>query len=235
MSTLTIHITLDEKESVKLTFAPQEFNWESLVDAIIKSTSSACIDLPIILYYRKGLTILSLENQEQLSKLPTTSTLELYSQKELVKESAFVRLGKLVEVHKQVISSSGHISRCIGIMASAIALDTNNKDFDNEFNALEKLISSRNEHGPTDTSQSTCDKSRHERGFGRGFGGRGHHHHGYSGDFSGKRHHKSCFRGDSSAEEMDVLKTQLSNTHIDKHEKGFKKRHGGPHIFGHHF
>lgn len=246
MSNFIIHITFDEKESVKLNFTPQEFNWENLVDAIIRSNYTTCIDLPIVLYYRNGLTISSLENQEQLLKLPIRTTLELYSQRELVKEPAFNRLGQLIETHKQVISCSRRISRCVGILASAIALDTNNKDFNNEFKALEKVIESRKDGEKTqmDAPQNIHDNSSRPhhsgRGFGHGFGGSRGHHHGYPADFLEKNHHKSCFRGgvsseDSSAEEIDVLRTQLLNTHIDKHGKGFKKRHGSPYSFGYHF
>lgn len=142
---LNIHITLDEQEEISLGFSPEKYNWDNLVDAII-SNSSTCIELPILLYYRNGLGIKSVENSEQFSKLVKVT--EFYSRIELVKETAFVRLGKLVEKHKQAIASSTHISRCIGIMASAIALDTNNKAFENEFTALEKLILSGQEDTP---------------------------------------------------------------------------------------
>ncbi|KAG2208758.1 hypothetical protein INT47_007857 [Mucor saturninus] len=213
---LNIHITLDEKEQITLTFSPEKYNWENLVDAII-SNSSTCIDLPILLYYRNGLTIGSVENGEQLSKLSKVT--EFYTQSELVKETAFVRLGKLVATHKGEIASNPYISRCIGIMASAIALDTNNKAFENEFTALEKLILSGQDDTPVMTTRPHAEVGR----FGRGrHGGR---HGRYHGDFGGKC--SEPFRRGDNSEEVDVLRAQLSNTHIDKRE--FKRHHGGLH------
>jgi hypothetical protein len=218
----TIHVCIysltntnnDEKEPIEINFyATEKLNWNNLVQLIIKST--ACIDLPIVLYYKINGIIESLENQEQLERLLTTKNIQglrFYGEKEFVNQPVFVflppsqpplpansflRLGQLTDRHKKVISKSRQLSRCVGILASAIAMDTNNKDFDKEFKALEKVIEVRkqdyeeaqqrdsedektlvNDEKQRDKDEDSLDALYGDGAGHRRGGGRGRHHRG---------------------------------------------------------
>lgn len=194
-----LYITLDEKSPpLQLSFNEKSsLSWDTVVGAVVNANAS--IRLPLVLYHHT--TDTSVESDAQLQALLIHEDVHLFttarhvddkSTAAAIKEqtasssvppmSAFNRLGQLIENNKRIISSSRHLSRGVGILASAIALDKTNKDFDNEFKALEKVIESREDSNTVDEEEPLMSAFReHARGrggrpgFGRGFGG--HHHH----------------------------------------------------------
>lgn len=159
MSTTTttdnkIHVSIsinEETDPIEFYFLSEKLTWYNLVQLIQSCTSK--LDEPVILYYKKFADVIeSLENQEQLETLLSAQGVELkglrfYGVKDLVQESvyvlpgnAFLRLGELVNQHKEVVASSRRLARWVGILASFIAQDTGDSDFDYEFRVLEKMI-----------------------------------------------------------------------------------------------
>lgn len=242
-SSTPIHVSIyslshNSKENEQPTefnfYATEKLTWNNLAQFIQESYINITTS-PILLYYKINDEIKSLENQEQLEGLLKTNDihgLRFYGQKELVGQpvfllspppaspkqppvNAFLKLGQLTEQHKKAISSSRELSRCVGILASAIAMDTQGRNFEKEFKALEKVIESRkedfesisvtskedqgdertlvNEEPPLDNLFAEFGhrgRGRRGGGFGIGFAGRGHFFGG--GHRGGRRHHHHC-------------------------------------------
>ncbi|CAO3623939.1 unnamed protein product [Mucor hiemalis] len=243
----SLFITFDEKsQPLELNYNKKSpLSWCTLVDSIIHSNTETCIDLPLVLYYKTNTGVKSVESEPQLQTLLTQGdqdSIYLFGTAQLadndsvvIKEqpqqspppvSAFNRLGQLIDNHKRIISSSQHLSRCVGILASAIALDKNNKDFDKEFKALEKVIELRKDASSTNgeeedvlmTAFTDHSRGRGRPGFGRGFGG--HHRHAERGEFSGRgHHHAERGRGHHHGPPTDSLSMMAMDEKLHKRHK----------------
>lgn len=196
MPKLSITLNEQSQQPLELTFnGESSLSWDTVVGAVVNANAS--VDLPLVLYHKIDTSVKSIESESQLQALLIHDNVHLFTTAQLVNDksivtieqpapippiSAFNRLGQLIESNKRIISSSRHLSRGVGILASAIALDKNNKDFDNEFKALEKVIESRKDSNNVDEEELLMfafrdhARGRGKPGFGRGFGGHHHHH-----------------------------------------------------------
>jgi hypothetical protein len=213
-NTIKVIVSFDnENKPAEFNFVSKKFNWENLVTLI---QCISCLD-PVVLYYYNLVEkrLASIENQDQLAELlnsvdqvdttTTTTTLRFYGNKEQsIKEpptalegDAFGRLNVLVTQHKQVVRSSRHLARWIGILASMIAVAENGEAFEHEFQLLEEMLENKKE---SRRHRSTTDDNEHESNggdprpqafFGRDFGGfhHGGHHRGGPFGMSSPLHH----------------------------------------------
>lgn len=266
-----ITFTESDQPPLELDVEHEKLTWDLLVHRIIQSTPAICIELPIVLYYKLDNSIKLLKSQIQLQELldrnKHSKPMYLFDTKEMIDKPAFVegtsslppppaysevsafnRLGQLIDSHKKIISSSPHLSRCVGILASAIAMDTSNKDFDKEFKALEKVIESRKDDFRTYTHKekatidqqqkealnSVFDRYRHgKRGGKRGGFGHHHveehnsHHRGRGDPFRGGRDHFHHHGGGGPSELFYSLANKDEKKKHRKAQACFRGRDGG--------
>ncbi|KAI8373944.1 hypothetical protein EDC96DRAFT_498047 [Choanephora cucurbitarum] len=149
MSIVKIIVTPEKQQaSVSFQMVSEKLNWDNLTQLIQSSTFAAP---PFVLYYRYGTDIETLDSQAQLTHLLSTlgsvSLLRLYGYKDdsllpvtiPSKAALFHRLGALVQDNRLTVESDHQLVRWIGLFASSLA-SQDNKDFDVEFQMLEKIL-----------------------------------------------------------------------------------------------
>ncbi|KAI8365727.1 hypothetical protein BD560DRAFT_401515 [Blakeslea trispora] len=169
MSIVKIIVSTDKTQApVEFQLLFEKLNWATL-DQLIQL--SAFATSPLVLYYRYETDIKSMENQTQLTQLlndlDSVSLLRLYAYQDEhmlpvsipSRTALFARLGALVEENRSVIKSDECLIRWISVYASSIARHSD-RDFDYEFQVLQKLFQSRRSHDSFGKNTAPMDGER---------------------------------------------------------------------------